>query len=102
MVIEGNLMDLFVGMLLLVFAIGTIIAGIFTIYFGSGRSRAIGGILFLIGIVVAVIFYALTTGTWLDKMWNWEAVKAGVASIIGGIIGALIALGVFLAGIMKA
>ena len=96
-------MDLFLSMLLLVFAIGTVLAGIFTIYFGSGRSRAIGGILFLIGIIVAIVFYNYSGGElWGVAEWDWDVVKAGIASIIGGIIGALIALGVFLAGIMKA
>ncbi len=102
MVIEGY-WEMLISMLLLIFAIGTIIAGIFTVYFGSGRSRAIGGILFIVGIIVALIFYNYTTGDlWGEAAWSWTTVKAGIASIIGGIIGALIALGVFLAGIMKA
>lgn len=100
----SEIMGLFVSMLLLIFALGSIIAGIFTVYFGSGRSRAIGSILFLIGIIVALIFYNYSTSSplWGEAMWDWETVKNGIASLIGGIIGALIALGVFLAGIMKA
>jgi len=95
--------NLFWSMLLLIFAIGTILAGGFTIYFGTGKSRAIGSILFLIGIIVAVIFYNYTTGAlWEVGAWGWTTVKYGVVSIIGGLIGGLIALGVFLAGIMKA
>jgi len=101
--VGGVYMDLFLSMLLLVFAIGTILAGLFTIYFGSGRSRAIGGVLFIIGIIVALVFYNYSGGElWGIAEWDWDTVKAGIASIIGGIIGALIALGVFLAGIMKA
>ena len=99
----GPYMQLFVSMLLLVFAIGTILAGAFTIYFGSGRSRAIGSILFLIGIIVALVFYNYSGGEiWGSPEWDWNVVKEGIASIIGGIVGALVALGVFLAGIMKA
>ena len=95
--------DLFVSMLLLVFAIGTIIAGIFTAYFGSGKSRAIGGVLFIIGIIVAIIFYNYSGGElWGTSEWDWDTVANGVSAVIGAIIGALIALGVFLAGIMKA
>ncbi|KAA0001188.1 MAG: hypothetical protein FE048_05850 [Thermoplasmata archaeon] len=95
--------DLFVSMLLLVFAIGTIIAGIFTAYFGSGKSRAIGGALFIIGLIIAIIFYNYSGGElWGVKEWSWETVKYGISAVIGAIIGALIALGVFLAGIMKA
>ena len=46
--------DLFVSMLMLVFAIGAIIAGLFTAYFGSGKSRAIGGVLLIIGLIFLV------------------------------------------------
>lgn len=46
----------FVSMLTLVFGITSIIAGIFTGYFGSGKSRAAGGILIVIGLLVFKIF----------------------------------------------
>ena len=95
--------DLFVSMLMLVFAIGAIIAGLFTAYFGSGKSRAIGGVLLIIGLIVALVFYNFSTGDlWGTAEWDWETVKHGVVAVIGAIIGALVALGVFLAGIMKA
>ena len=95
--------NLFLSMLLLILAIGTIVAGAFTIYFGTGKSRAIGGILFIIGIIVAIIFYNYTTGSiWNVSSWGWKTVSMGIASLIGGLIGGLIALGIFLAGIMKA
>jgi uncharacterized membrane protein len=96
-------MDPFLSMLLLIFAIGTVLAGIFTIYFGSGKSRTIGGILFIVGIIVALVFYNYSGGElWGNAAWDWDTVWVGLASLIGGIIGALVALGVFLAGIMKA
>lgn len=96
-------MSLFISMLLLVFALGIMIAGLFTVYFGSGRSRTIGCILFLIGIILAAIFYNYSGGElWGNAEWSWTEIKWGLAALIGGIVGALIALGVFLAGIMKA
>ena len=96
-------LQLFVSMLMLVFAIGSIIAGLFTAYFGSGKSRAIGGVLLLIGLIVALVFYNYSTGDLFgSREWVWETVKYGISAVIGAIIGALIALGVFLAGIMKA
>ena len=95
--------DLFVSMLMLVFAIGAIIAGLFTAYFGSGKSRAIGGILLVVGLIAALVFYNLTTGDlWGTAEWGWETVKHGIIAFVGAIIGALIGLGMFLAGIMKA
>ena len=97
-------LQLFVSMLMLVFAIGAIIAGLFTAYFGSGKSRAIGGILLLIGLIVAFLFYNYSgdSAFFGDPEWSWEAVKWGVSSVVGAVVGALVALGVFLAGIMKA
>jgi len=90
-------------MCMLVFAIGTVIAGLFTAYFGSGKSRAIGAVLLLIGIIVGVLFWNYSSGAlWGSAEWNWELVKNGISAVIGAIIGALIALGIFLAGIMKA
>ncbi|RLF42386.1 MAG: hypothetical protein DRN12_00485 [Thermoplasmata archaeon] len=102
------ILQYFLGMLLLVFAIASIIAGIFTAYFGSGRSKAIGIILILIGLIVGIIF--LWGAGLLNAVLGVPpaiinlvgTVTAGVASVIGAIIGALLALGIFLVAIMKA
>jgi len=93
------------SMLMLVFAIASVIAGIFTAYFGSGKSRAVGAILIVIGLIVGFLF-----------LWFVQALPFlgeppvhlagttlfGVSSVVGAIIGALIALGIFLVAIMKA
>jgi len=50
------MLNQFLSMMTLVFAFASIIAGIFTAYFGSGKSRAVGGILVVIGILVFIIF----------------------------------------------
>lgn len=97
----------FLSMLMLVFAIASIIAGIFTAYFGSGKSRAVGGVLILIGLIVGVIF--LWGAKVLTFMGNPPAllsiagtVIVGIVSVLGAIVGAVIALGIFLLAIMKA
>ena len=68
-------MDLYVAfmsMFLLGFGIAALGLGIFTTYFGAGKSRAIGVILGLIGIVVLMIFYGMT----IDHFgYGWEALK---------------------------
>ena len=102
----GGLIDFFLSMLMLVFAVASIIAGIFTAYFGSGKSRAVGAILIIIGLIVGVLFLwfagVLPLGTcpicWAGK----GVVLNGIVAVIGAIIGALIALGIFLLAIMKA
>lgn len=99
----------FLGMLLLVFAIASVIAGIFTAYFGSGRSKAIGIVLILIGLIVGIIFLwgagllsaVLGVPPAIINLVD-DTVTNGIASVIGAIIGALLALGIFLVAIMKA
>lgn len=94
-------------MLTLVFAIASIIAGIFTAYFGSGKSRAVGAILIIIGLLVGVLFLwganlLSFMGTPMDLLNFQGTIINGVVAVIGAIVGALIALGIFLLAIMKA
>ena len=103
-----ELIQYFLGMLMLVFAIASIIAGIFTAYFGSGKSRAVGGILMVIGLVIGILFLwgagilASFMGTPTGVMNIIGSVTNGIVAVIGAIVGALIALGIFLLAIMKA
>jgi len=99
----------FLSMMTLVFAIASIIAGIFTAYFGSGKSRAVGAILIIIGLLVFVIFLygaALLVDAFLgapEGILNFQGtIVQGVVAIVGAIVGAAIALGIFLLAIMKA
>ena len=105
---EVGLPQYFLSMLTLVFAIASIIAGIFTAYFGSGKSRAVGAILIIIGLLVGVIFLWGTAsilsflGLPPDIINFKDIIVNGIVAVIGAIIGALIALGIFLLAIMKA
>jgi len=105
---EVNMVSQFLSMLTLVFAIASIIAGIFTAYFGSGKSRAVGGILIIIGLIVFIIFLygAGLLESFMgipDGILNFQGtIVQGVIAIIGAIVGAAIALGIFLLAIMKA
>jgi len=107
---DVNLLAQFLSMMTLVFAIASMIAGIFTAYFGSGKSRAVGGILIVIGLIVLVVF--MWGAGWLngmlgmpgmDSMFYFKhTVLQGVIAIVGALVGALVALGIFLMAIMKA
>lgn len=98
----------FLSMMMLVFAIASIIAGLFTAYFGSGKSRAVGGILIIIGIIVFVLF--MWGAGWLSGMLGDPSgyfvfkghILQGIVAVLGAIVGAAIALGIFLLAIMKA
>ena len=100
-----KMLNYFLSMLMLVFAVASVIAGIFTTYFGSGKSRAVGAILIVIGIVVGVLllsFAGILSFIDLGISFGGRVVVNGVLAVIGAIIGALIALGIFLLAIMKA
>ena len=103
-----DMVSQFLSMLTLVFAIASIIAGIFTAYFGSGKSRAVGAILIVIGLLVFIIFLygAGLLGSFMGTpsgILNFEGtIVQGIVAILGAIVGAAIALGIFLLAIMKA
>jgi len=96
-----GLMD-FLTVLIMVFALFMLLAGIFTAYFGSGKSRMIGVALLVIGLVVGILWVVM-------GMDSVNMIKVDLSSviwnafvyIIAAVIGALIAIGVFLLAIMK-
>jgi hypothetical protein len=97
-------MDLmeFLTVLILVFALFMLLAGIFTAYFGSGKSRMIGVALLVIGLVVGILWVvmAMDSVAVIDvdlSMVVWNA----FLYILAGVLGALAAIGVFLVAIMK-
>ena len=97
-------MDLmeFLTVLILVFALFMLLAGIFTAYFGSGKSRMIGVALLVIGLVVGILWVVMAVDSVavIDvdlSMVVWNA----FLYILAGVLGALAAIGVFLVAIMK-
>jgi hypothetical protein len=102
-----DIVSQFLSMLTLVFAVASIIAGIFTAYFGSGKSRAVGGVLIIIGLIVFVVFlYGANLLGFMgtpEGLLNFQGtIIQGIIAILGAIVGAAIALGIFLLAIMKA
>ena len=96
----------FLTVIVLMFSLVLFIAGVFTAYFGSGKSRGIGAGLLVLGLVIGIIY------AWMAKNDLYFLEKAaidldvviinGLMYILGAIIGALIAIGIFLGAIMKA
>jgi len=92
----------FLTVVILVFALFMLLAGVFTAYFGSGKSRMIGAALLVIGLVVGVLWIVMG----LDSV---EIIDVNMSKVIwdaflyilAGVVGALAAIGVFLLAIMK-
>jgi hypothetical protein len=93
----------FLTILLLVFGLFLILAGIFTAYFGSGKSRTIGVVLLVVGLVVGILtgylYHNGNLGAGSGQLGSllWESFLVIVAAVIG----ALVAVGIFLVAIMK-
>jgi hypothetical protein len=88
----------FVTVLGLIFGLVLLLAGIFTAYFGSGKSRTIGVILLVVGIVVGLLvgfWYHLGPHGLSNLLWETFLV------MIAGAIGAVVAIAIFLVAIMK-
>ncbi|MDQ1371577.1 MAG: hypothetical protein QG582_491 [Candidatus Thermoplasmatota archaeon] len=92
----------FLTVLMMVFGLFMLLAGVFTAYFGSGKSRMIGVVLLVIGLVVGILWGVLC----LDSVDIFDVNLGKVIwdaflYIAAGLIGALAAVGVFLVAIMK-
>jgi hypothetical protein len=89
----------FLVIVALIFALFMILAGLFTSYFGSGKSRTIGIVLLVVGLLVGLFAgyeYHLRSDGHLLAM-----VEEAALILIAALIGALVAVGLFLVAIMK-
>tara|TARA_B100001094_G_scaffold17321_1_gene14908 strand:- start:1711 stop:2172 length:462 start_codon:yes stop_codon:yes gene_type:complete len=97
---NGVIMDYFVSMLLIGIGVALLATGLFTSYFGAGKSQKIGFGLLFSGIVIVAVTYALSfdTGT-IATQFNKsdsgafvEALVSGISALAGMIIGMFVIL----------
>ncbi|MCL4325621.1 MAG: hypothetical protein M1481_02150 [Candidatus Thermoplasmatota archaeon] len=89
----------FITVLVFSFSIFIIVAGAFTTYFGSGKSKAVGIILMLVGVVIGIAF-----GYYYIQHYPYHLInliEQSLEVIVAALIGLLIAFGLFLFAIMK-
>ena len=105
---SDDLINTFLFVLLLSFGIFSLLAGIFTAYFGAGKSRAIGAFLLVIGLVIILIWvYFGVLRDFPDDtilgIVHWEAAKTTEAfiTVLSALFGAGLAIVLFLVAIMK-
>ncbi len=91
---------IFLEIILLMLSLTFIILGILTAYFGSGKSRAAGISLLVIGFIIPAILYFLR---WINEAGHFtkDLLLPALIYIGGGIIGVAIGFAVFLGIIMK-
>ena len=88
---------------LLVFALFLILAGLFTAYFGSGKSRTIGIVLLVVGILVGVgmIWWYHSSLAFQDCITLTTVIWEAFLVLLVAVLGALAAIAIFLVAIMK-
>ncbi|NLT38058.1 MAG: hypothetical protein GXX95_07870 [Methanomassiliicoccus sp.] len=95
----------FLTILLMTLGLFLVLAGVFTAYFGSGKSRTIGVVLLVVGLLIGIIWVALRlmdpTSTGMINISIGATIWTAFLNILAALIGALIAIGLFLLAIMK-
>ena len=90
-----------VAIFLLSFALFTLIAGAFSIYFGAKRTRIVGIIFTLLGLMIFLVygFMQFSGGRWIFS--DVDLLNA-LVSIIGLLLGFVVSAAIFVAAIIKA
>lgn len=94
----------FLTIIVLVFALVLVVAGIFTAGFGSGKSRTMGIVLLVAGLAIGVVWAYLIGWSNIEvfsEVDGWDVVYDAFINIIAALVGALAAVGIFLVAIMK-
>ena len=95
---DGVIMDYFVSMLLIGIGVALLATGLFTSYFGAGKSQKIGLGLLITGILAIIITYILTfeAGTGVTTQFDdgefMDALVSGISALAGMIIGMFVIL----------
>lgn len=94
----------FLSLVLIVFSIVMILAGIFSAYFGKGKNRIYGIIITVVGLIVALVMIYLLG--WSDvsefrDIHTWDMIYDTIVTLIAVIVGALVAIGIFLVTVLK-
>jgi hypothetical protein len=95
----------FATILLLTFAVFLVITGAFTAYFGSGKSRKIGGGLLAGGLLIGILWVVLRFLGFINGPagggWFTTVIIQTILVLLAAILGAAAAIGLFLLAIMK-
>lgn len=91
---------IFTEIILLILSLTFIILGALTAYFGSGKSRAAGVSLLVVGFIIPAIMYFVW---WMNDVGHFtnDLLLPGLIYIGGAIIGVIIGFLIFLGIIMK-
>ena len=93
-----DVMEFFVSMLIVGIGVALLATGLFTSYFGAGKSQKIGFALLFLGAVSLVLVIDMALGTigimpnQFDDATFMDALASGVAALVGMIVGMFVIL----------
>jgi hypothetical protein len=98
-----DLGSIFVSTVLLSFAVTLAVAGAFGAYYGKGRSRSIGFLVFLVAVLLLGLFAAMTWDLLpgLMPIFAPTVVAQSLVAVVAALIGALLAVLAFIASVMR-
>ena len=94
----------FLTVVIIAFSAITVLAGIFTAYFGTGKSRTVGLILLLIGVVIGAVWIFLCGYSDVDifkDVYLKDVFLTALVNFAGILVGAIVGVGLFLIAVMK-
>lgn len=99
----GSLGSIFVSTVLLSFAVSLLVAGAFGAYYGKGRSRSIGFLVFLVAVLLLGLFAALTWDLLpgFVPVFEPSIVLHSMVAVVAALFGALLAAVAFVASVMR-
>ena len=100
---DWAVMDFFVSMLIVGIGVALLATGLFTSYFGAGKSQKIGFGLLFAGVATLVIIYALTfdAGMGVADQFGEKEFKQALVSGIAALAGMMTSMFVILFVLMK-
>ena len=93
-----DVMEFFVSMLIVGIGVALLATGLFTSYFGAGKSQKIGFALLFLGVVSLALVIDMALGTigimpnQFDEATFMDALASGVAALVGMIVGMFVIL----------
>lgn len=90
----------FLTVVLIAFALFMALAGIFTAWFGSGKSRLAGFLMLIIGVAVGAVWTFLCLNGTIDVAIG-DVLLSAVIDVAAVLIGGIVAVAIFLIAILK-
>ena len=94
----------FLTVVIIAFAVVALAAGVFSAYFGKGKNKGYGILLAVVGLIVVLLWLFLFAWSNIEPFCDvaaWDVFYDAIINLIGILVGALVAVGIFLVTVLK-